>query len=293
MLTTETLTYFSAAGSVEFSARSGAHFFVQTMTGLDGLRNDLFTAESAGQDGAISTGAALLPRNITLTGTILGADQDASDMLLQQIFNPKLAGVLLYTNTSANGSRQRQIALKVEQAPSITRGKRRQFMISLVAHDPYFYDAAGEARTDIAAWLPMLEFDWEIPEAGFEFEIRQESVIINVRNEGDVDIGLRALIRASGTVVRPEIMHMGTRERIVLNVTLQAGELIEVDTRQGNKAIWRTGTNGVRARAFQLRGEGMTFFSLATGDNLIRYGAADGQHNMTVEIYAASRYVSA
>lgn len=291
MLINETLTYISAAGSVAFSSRSGAVYHVNKdgVVGIDGLRNDLFVAEGAGQDGATLSGSALLPRNVTVAGTIQGPDQDACDAYLQRVFNPKLPGVLTYEN----GARRRTLAVSVEQAPAVTRGFQRRFHLSLIGHDPYFYEADGETRTDVASWIPLLEFDLEIPEEGFEIEARQESLIVDVLNPGDVDIGVRAVIRASDTVTAPEIMHMGTRERIVLNATLQGGDVVEVDTRQGRKGIWLTRAGRDRERAFQLRGEGMTFWSLSPGDNLIRYDAASGRENMTVEIYAASRYVSA
>ncbi len=291
MLTNETLTYTSAAGAVTFASYSGAPYFLKRdgVTGIDGLRNDLFSEESAGEDGAMPSGDALLPRAITLAGTLLAADQDAADAHLQRVFNPKRAGTLLYSN----GNRQRRIAVRVEQAPTITRGRYRQFFLSLIGDDPYFYEGNGESCTDVATWLPLLEFPLEIPEDGFEFEIRQESQIIDVVNAGDVDIGIRALICATDTLIRPEIMHMGTRERIVLNTTMQRGDVAEVDTRPGSKGIWLTRAGQERQRAFQLRGADMVFWGLSPGDNLIRYDAEAGSQHMTVAIYTACRFVSA
>ena len=121
-------------------------------------------------------------------------------------------------------------------------------------------------------------------------EERQESVIQTIHNGGHIPIGARIIFTASGTVARPEVMHMGTRARTVLDLTMAAGNSYMVDSRNGKRGVYyyyRDGT-AIAAPLYRMRGE---FITLDIGDNIIRYAAESGVDALSIELIVEPYYV--
>ena len=150
----EKLTYLNEKGqSVEFSVHSP--FFCSEITGIDGIKNNIYTSKGAGQDGVTVTGESLDIRDIVVHGTVRG-DTERNRLVLLSIVNPKLKAKLIYVNAGV----EKYIDCKVEKAPTITKEKWPKFLASFFCANPYWQDTT-EAKAEIALWVGSFELALE------------------------------------------------------------------------------------------------------------------------------------
>ena len=279
----EKLTYLNEKGqSVEFSVHSP--FFCSEISGIDGIKNNIYTAKGAGQDGVTVTGDSLDIRDIVVQGTVRG-DTERNRLVLLSILNPKLKAKLIYVNAGV----EKYIDCKVEKAPTITKEKWPKYLVSFFCANPYWQDT-NEARAEIALWAGDFEFPLELVAGGIEIGHREPSLIVNTFNGGDVECGMRVEFKALATLTNPSILNVNTQEFIKINKTMVTGEVLTVTTHFGSKKVEST-LNGVTTNAFNFIDLGSTFLQLDIGDNLIRYDAETGIDNLEVSIYFTPQYL--
>jgi hypothetical protein len=225
-------------------------------------------------------------RNITLEGTVVADTPDEAYTRRQrflQIFSPKLRGTLLY--------RGRQISCVVEEAGFTvsTRHRIPNFFVSLLCPSPFF-ETPEEVREELASWIPLFEFELEIPETGMEFGMRQPSQIIAVDNIGDVSCGCQIVFQALGTVTNPELLNMDTGEYIKLLTTMSAGDEIRVYTHFAGKRVLSVDGSTI-TNAFSLLDTNSTFFQLAAGINTLRFDASVNMELLEVSIYYRPQFL--
>lgn len=225
-------------------------------------------------------------RNITLEGTVIADTPDeayARRHTFLQIFSPKVNGTLLY--------RERQIACVVEEAGFTVSTRQRipGFFVSLLCPSPFF-ETQNEVREELASWIPMFEFELDIPESGMEFGMRQPSQIITVDNIGDVSCGCEIVFRALGTVTNPELLNMDTGEYIRLLSTMSIGDELRVYTHFAGKRVVSVDGSTV-TNAFSLLDTGSAFFQLAAGINTLRYDASVNMELLEVSIYYRPQFL--
>ena len=122
------------------------------------------------------------------------------------------------------------------------------------------------------------------------FGYREKSVIVDCYNAGDVSTGMRIKFMALGILTNPILLNVNTGEFIQINTTMQAGDVITVNTEYGNKgAILER--NGATIDCFKDIDVDSTFMALGIGDNIYRYDAASGVDNLEVSIYYNPQYL--
>lgn len=120
-----------------------------------------------------------------------------------------------------------------------------------------------------------------------ELGYRLTKQIVEVDNIGDVETPIRAIFRAHGTVEKPYIQDVETREMLRINRTLQAGDVLEITTEFGNKNVY---LNGEKAHHY-LDYLNSTWLQLKPGINLIKYGAESGTEVLECRLYFTPRYL--
>ena len=301
----EILTYTNELGnSITFSALGLYH--MKNVTGLSDMKNTIFSISAMGQDGDTYVGSRIESRDIEIVGAIRSRNTLEVQNLrrrLYQTMNPKLKATLTYTY----GAFSRVIDCTPDNAPVFRNGPvLQEFTIQLSCLNPFWRDPA-EIRMDMAAWYGLFEFELEIPmggpltvsgdqparagiQGGIEMGSREPSLILNVHNDGDVPTGMRVDFRATGSVVNPELFNLVTREFLLFNMTLIAGDVLSVSTHFANKTIilYR---GGVEINAFRYFDADSTFIQLNVGDNIFRYGADVNSENLEVSIYFNNQYL--
>lgn len=286
----EKLIYTNERGeSVEFSHASTYH--TNDVSGLNDIRNAIYSFNSMGQDGDTYLGNRIESREIEIVGNINTRGKDSvilNRRRLSHALNPQLNATLTYQY----GDFVRVIDCKVDNAPVFHKDSIFQgFTVQLLCLDP-FWREPSESRDDIASWIGAFEFEIEIPiETGIEFGYREPSLIVNVYNAGDVKTGMRVDFRAIGTVTDPKILNVDSGEYIKFNnLTLLAGDVLTVSTYYGNKRITLT-RNGLKEDAFRYLDVDSTYIQLALGDNLFRYEAEENAEGLEVSIYHNNKYL--
>lgn len=279
----EKLIYENEKGqSIEFSVWSP--FFIQKIDGLNGLKNTIYTSKSMYEDGASYVASTIEARDITLNGYIL-KDKEFNREKLIAILNPKLNGKLVYINRDI----KKYINCRIEQSPVTTRDSVPRFLIHFYCLNPFWKEE--EIKTDIALWRGDFHFPLVIPVSkGIIMGHREPSLIINIKNNGNVTCGMRIEFRARATLENPSLFNINTREFIKINKVMKAGEKIIVDTNFGNKKIIAE-LNGVTTNAINYIDLDSTFLQLDIGDNVFRYNADKNIDNLEVTIYKTPQYL--
>lgn len=290
----EKLTYTNERGeSIEFSVTSVYHCNVsKDVDGLTGVTNALHSTNSMGQHGDTYIGQRIEARDIDIFGHINVRDKEQAYELRRQlikVLNPELDGTLTYEF----GSFKRVIGCRMHGKPKIERKKvLQEFSLPMDCLNPFWREETEE-KTDIASWVEAWEFPCEIEQDNPQsmiFGYRAESVIVDCYNEGDVSTGMRIRFTALGTVINPILLNVDTKEFIKLNTTMLTGDVIEVNTRYGNKGATLT-RDGQKQDYFRYVDVDSTFMQLAIGDNNFRYDAEGGVNAMEVTIFYNKEYL--
>ncbi len=279
------LTYINEDG-VSITLKQNRPYFLSKLDGTGNIRQTVNTFKAPNQDGAFYISSTLDMRNIILEGTIVADNPDdayAKRQHFLQVFSPKLNGTLVYRN--------KQISCVVEEAAFTVSTRQRipNFFVSLLCPSPFF-ETLEEVREELASWIPLLEFELEIPMTGMEFGIRQPSQIITVDNIGDVSCGCEIVFRALGTVTNPELLNIDTGEYVRLLTTMSAGDELRVHTQFASKRVVSI-SGSVITNAFSLLDTSSVFFQLAAGLNTLRYDASVNMELLEVSIYFRPQFL--
>lgn len=284
----EKLTFTNERGeSLEMSTNSIYHCNVsKDVSGISGVQSVIYSTNSMGQHGDSYVGQRIEARDVDILGHINTRDKAQALELRRKflkVLNPEISGVLTYEY----GSFKRVINCRLHGEPDATRKEVLiEFHIQLDCLNP-FWREEEEEREDIASWVPAWEFPCEIDQDNphsMIFGYRAESVIVDCYNEGDVSTGMRVRFTALGTVTNPVILNVDTEEFIQLNVTMQTGDVIEINTKYGSKGA-KLIRDGVEIDYFRYVDVDSTFMQLAIGDNNFRYDAAAGVNSLDVAIF--------
>lgn len=113
-----------------------------------------------------------------------------------------------------------------------------KFLITIFCADPMFKKIT-QTITTIAGDYGMFFFPFFIKPSGYVFGVRNNYLILEVDNEGDIDIGGKIIITAMGEIVNPTVTNMENGQTIKVNKTMIEGETITINTRDGQEmGIW-------------------------------------------------------
>lgn len=247
------------------------------------------TTQGSGQIGTTVQDSIISGRPITITGWILmrgASGMETNRRLISSIVNP------LHTLRIEHGE------YMIEGRPNSTiewatgykdnNKDHAKFTFSLYCEYPYFTHA-DELITDVALWSPCFQFPLAIPPEGIKFSERQQDLIVNVENPGDVPVGMVAIFTAKGTVVNPQIENIETREYIKIEITMLSGDEITINTNYGRKNEATLDRNGVKTNILDyLDIESNYEMQLNVGTNLIKYSADEGVDALSVRVKRTS-----
>jgi len=299
----KTLTYLNTRGDrLVFGTNTPLHVNVEKdVTGLSGMSNDIVSIISMGQHGNTQIGNRIVARDIEIIGHINMREKDLIHRMrrrINQVINPEFAGLLIYEF----GDIRRVIDCSIqESSPDVAAPVLPRFILQIFCSNPFWrYDT--EARQDIATWIGGFEFPidrpdddlpqgLEIPQdpenptqAIWQIGWREPSLIVNVFNGGDVMAGMRIDFRAMGMLVDPMLLNVVTGQFIRLNFTMQAGDVITVNTSWGEKSVTLQ-RGGVETDAFRFLDPDSRYLQLAVGDNIFRYDALENMYNLDITIH--------
>ncbi|MGJ8756271.1 phage tail family protein [Clostridium botulinum] len=270
---------------------NSAPYILQKVENTGSPKTTILSSKAPGQDGKSYHGTLLEERTLPITATIVGTDMEdmyAKRQLLCSIFNPKLSGKLTYINNAG----EHTIDCIVEDSPAFKEQVVyvQEFLIQLYCPNPFWMDIK-ESKEEIALWVGDFHFPLIIPPEGIIMGHRISNLIVNAKNKGDEECGMRIEFRALATVVNPSLFNVYTRKYIKVKRTLQAGDKLVINTSFGNKRVEMIKSNGTKINVFNYIDLETEFLQLKVGDNLLRYDAEKGLDNLEMALYYKPLYI--
>lgn len=247
------------------------------------------------QIGVYVTGTSLETRSVDISGWVIASterEMTNRKTILNRFFNPQQAVDLFYKdyvlrflpNTS------------VRYSTAIAENNEVvcKFKVEGYCPDPLFSEQM-ESKVAAASTIAMFHFPLIIsqtpnPPGGIAFGLRQPSLIVAINNSGAVDVGMKIVFKAIGTLHGPSLINVNTQKYFKVNKTMQAGEEIVINTTIGEKKIQGT-LNGITTNYFKYRDLDSEWLQLSVGDNLFRYDAEENVENLEVYIYFNNKYL--
>lgn len=203
---------------------------------------------------------------------------------LYKWFSPKQYIKLYYSN----GARDVYAVGYVESMTGSLFNNPQTFQISIICPDAYLYDQ-DEIMQDASYTTALFEFPFAIPEEGIEISTYDNVDTVVITNDSDTETGMIIRLTASGDVVNPIIYRRDTLESFGLNASMQAGDVIEIDTRRGSKGVTLY-RDGDHTNIINYISKNVVWFQLLPGDNLFTYTATTGDFSLTAAFIYNPRY---
>lgn len=287
------LIYINERGqSVQFSENSEYWVHIdRDCIGINDIENEIYINPLNGQNFNILTGHRTRGSNIEITGSLFAKDKNRRKYLIAKL-NKTLfhKGSLYYYS----GTEKRSIRVIAEQAPIYEMGDVIMGFNIVFTRIDNFWKSESDSTALFGAWekhfmFPIVSSDTE---KDIYFGEREQSLIVNVLNQGDIDAPIMVRMIASGAVKHPELYNVNTKEYMKVNVAMQFGDEILINTEPGNKSIILH-RNGKQTNILSQLDLGSTWLKLASGDNLYRYNALMGLENLDISIRYSNLYLSA
>lgn len=276
--------------SVELTA---APYTVQQTQGFDRIEIQNVTSQGFDQDGASLLNSYVLPRDMEIKGQVRADTTHQMQRLRDKLFNVFIPKTNV-TITHYYGGINRTITARVNKTPKFDFTNVtavQNYSISLTATEPYWSDQI-ETLVPMANVVGSFHFPLVIPkDTGVCFGIKNSSLIADVYNKSSIKVGMRIVFIANGAVSNPQLFNINTRKFLRLLCDMEAGEKITIETGQENTVTRnKNGLTEDYIGHIDLAGGGDEFLELDPGDNLLRYGADEGEDMLEVRIYFHNKY---
>lgn len=253
---------------------------------IDGLLPPKATFNStsvAGKDGEIQNSARVGIRDISIT-VKPAYPVEENRQRLYRYFKVKKEVKLYFKNEN----RDLLISGKVEGFDGSLFAQKQAIIIEVRCFKPYFKDRI-ERAVNMASIIDLFEFPFSIENEGLEFSRIDKALTQNIYNAGDTETGLIIELSASGEVVNPTIYNADTREYFGLNITMQYGDLIRINTNVFNKKVELVRYGETRNIINNIL-KGNKWFKIAPGDNLFTYQCECGEEFLNFKFIYSNLY---
>lgn len=270
-------------GSRVISVGTGGDLALLGISGIEAAEYEVDIESNGSLDGGYVAGARIAQRTISITTHTGSDDPETMRSRLIHLFRPHPDTKV---TVSRNGISRWIIGRCLE--PVFTQANMYQparVTIKIVCPQPYFCDPDNFGQ-DITRNIDNVVMPFIIPPEGLVVSMLEQNSSVELTNGGDVACGLRAHIEMHGPVTDPCIINTGTGEHIRVLGSFDSGDVLVISTEQRAKSVQLNGQNHMHRLD-----RSSVFFSLAVGDNTIRYSASDGHGNMAMYIYYTPLYL--
>lgn len=255
-----------------------SQYQVVSVGGLTPAKANLYTNVIANMQGAKFKSSRVETRNIVLTLKLNG-DVEGNRQRLYRFFISGEWCKIYYKNENRNVYIEGYVDTVDGDLFSISE----QIQISIVCMNPYFKDLFS-VYTDISKIYAGFIFPFSIGKEGVVFsgyELYREAEVIN---DSDIECGMIVTLRATANnIANPRLHNVDTAESMELNLVMNAGDEVVINTNKGQKTITKI-VDGVRSNAINSFGIGSTWLQLKSGKNKFYYEADDNMQFLSVEI---------
>lgn len=256
---------------------------------LSGLQADITISET-GLDGGLYLNSRFKTRDIDIQGMINGYNQtedflNKQKQLLYQIVNPKNELIIqIENNKEIYYMKGYPVSFPTFKNDAANKNKIFQtFLIQLVCADPYLY--SDEKFVSFSTVIPTFSFPMTFNEV--KMGDLQFSYVKSIYNNGIAESPLEITLTALEDVLNPYLLNVNTQKKILINTTLHKGSQIYINT--GRKKEISLIENGQKTTLYFALDLDSEFLQLEQGDNLLRYGADNGEEYLTIQLHYQER----
>lgn len=303
-MTKNTITIELTCNGKTLRMGPGEDIDITLVTGLESSELDISTSDNALVDGASVDGKKIKPRPIHIEASFKSNKNNPENRAkVIQFFNPKYTGKALITNMGVS----RNIEYELEGwtfGVIKNMDNKLRILIDLICPDPYMLNVDNFGK-NMANITPLFAFPWRVLSArvmnkldypaeargmmlggmtmGYR-TLRKEVVLVN---DGDVPTGVQIqFVATRGTVTNPKIANTGTGQYMRVNVEMQQGDVLLIDTNDRHQVIALNGVN-----YYQHIDRKSEPFKLAVGDNYLEYDADENYTNLDVNLFYTPKYL--
>lgn len=241
------------------------------------------TVPIVGVDGTRFNSSRTEQRNIVLSLNIQ-PPIETNRLLLYEFFKVKRWVKLYYKN------RNRDVYIEgyVESFENNPWTKLQQPQISIICPQPYWL-AKTETRVRFSASNALFEFPFSIPDGGIEFSTVRALTTATI-NAGEVETGCVITLYADANgVENPKIYNNTTGDFFGVNVTMQAGDVITINSLKGEKSVFlQRGTT--KTNLLGDRASGSAWIVLAPELNELTIDAAEGLDKLRATVHLVQKF---
>ena len=304
-MTKNTLTIELTCNGKTLRMGPGEDIDITAVTGLESSELDISTSDNALVDGASVDGKKIKPRPIHIEASFKSNKNNPENRAnVIKFFNPKYTGKALITNMGV--SRNIEYELEGWTFASIRNmDNKLKILVDLLCPDPYMLnvDNYGKNMANISA---LFAFPWRMlstrmtsgkldyPDkargmllGGMTMGYRTLYKEVVLANDGDVPTGVQIqFVATRGPVTNPKITNTGTGQYMRVNVAMQQGDILLIDTNDRHQVITLNGVN-----YYQHIDRKSEPFKLAVGDNYLEYDADENYTNLDVNLFYTPKYL--
>lgn len=304
-MTKNTLTIELTCNGKTLRMGPGEDIDITAVTGLESSELDISTSDNALIDGASVDGKKIKPRPIHIEASFKSNKNNPENRAnVIKFFNPKYTGKALITNMGV--SRNIEYELEGWTFASVRNmDNKLKILVDLLCPDPYMLnvDNYGKNMANISA---LFAFPWRMlstrmtsgkldyPDkargmllGGMTMGYRTLYKEVVLANDGDVPTGVQIqFVATRGPVTNPKITNTGTGQYMRVNVAMQQGDILLIDTNDRHQVITLNGVN-----YYQHIDRKSEPFKLAVGDNYLEYDADENYTNLDVNLFYTPKYL--
>lgn len=283
----------------------GSDLDLTKVTGLESSAVSLSTSDNALVDGVTVDGKKIKARPIHIEAAFRDLKNNPENRAkVIKFFNPKYTGKALITNMGVS----RNIEYELEGWSFKTQTRltdRLKIVVDLICPDPYMLNTDNFGK-NMAAFTSLFAFPWislskRMATGKLDYKPEARGLLLGgntagyrtlkkevvLSNDGDVPTGVQIqFIATRGTVVNPKITNTGTGQFMRVNVTMQTGDVLLIDTNDRHQVITLNGVN-----YYQHIDRRSEPFKLGVGDNYLEYDADGNYTNLDVNLFYTPKYL--
>ena len=304
-MTKNTLTIELTCNVKTLRMGPGEDIDITAVTGLESSELDISTSDNALVDGASVDGKKIKPRPIHIEASFKSNKNNPENRAnVIKFFNPKYTGKALITNMGV--SRNIEYELEGWTFASVRNmDNKLKILVDLLCPDPYMLnvDNYGKNMANISA---LFAFPWRMlstrmTSGKLDYPDKARGMLLGgmtmgyrtlyrevvLANDGDVPTGVQIqFVATRGPVTNPKITNTGTGQYMRVNVAMQQGDILLIDTNDRHQVITLNGVN-----YYQHIDRKSEPFKLAVGDNYLEYDADENYTNLDVNLFYTPKYL--
>lgn len=279
------LSFENSDGKI-VNINDGVNYVVVEFEGFNPPAASLYTSKSPNRKGSKKNGSTLGERNLIFQIKLLG-DIEGNRNALYEWTDTETVLKIHYKN----GVKSVYCEGTVTDCDVPICTDNEIMTVAITCTDPYLKDLQ-EIATEVSNLAKQFTFPFAIAADGIPFSTIRENNKTNIFNAG-AETGAIIRVKAHDEVSNIKLYDASDASRIFeINMTLQADEIVEIDTERSPRTVKLIKTDGTATNILRYIGHNPTWFQLKKGNNLFGFTASSVE-NVEVSFTFTNKYLGA